>query len=273
MPMSPRLLRPRASSTLVASDVAARAYINAVRLADGGQYMEGGVQRAIDAFVIGCKADGIWNAIKSSCILMGARTLSGALTPLVGTAPTNSNFVSGDYNRKTGLVGNGSSKYLATNRNNNTDPQNNQSMGVYVSAFGSGTNDALIGGGTGSTSGTSHILAQKSPTVASERFVLRSRGDGLTFASIVTAHAAGLHGISRSASGSCTYSVSGVSGTENLVSGSSDTGAINVFARDISSPLYATHRLAFYWVGEALSLSSMSSRLTTLYNAIGAAIP
>jgi hypothetical protein len=28
----------------------------------------------IDDFVRGCKADGIWNAIKASCILAGART-------------------------------------------------------------------------------------------------------------------------------------------------------------------------------------------------------
>jgi hypothetical protein len=67
-------------------------------------------------FVNGCKADGIWNAIKASCILAGARTLNGALVPLVGTAPTNFNFVDWCYNRKTGLVGDGSTKYLDSNR-------------------------------------------------------------------------------------------------------------------------------------------------------------
>jgi hypothetical protein len=30
----------------------------------------------------------------------------------LGTAPTNNNFVDADYNRETGLVGNGSTKYL-----------------------------------------------------------------------------------------------------------------------------------------------------------------
>jgi hypothetical protein len=69
--------------------------------------LEIGVQSAYNDFVVGCKADGIWDAIKASCILAGARTLSGSLTPLKGAAPTNFNFVSGDYNRKTGLVGNG----------------------------------------------------------------------------------------------------------------------------------------------------------------------
>jgi phage-related protein len=69
----------------------AAAYIAAVEAADG-QTLEAGVKIAISNFVAGCKTDGTWNAIKASCILAGARTLSGALVPLAGTAPTNFNF-------------------------------------------------------------------------------------------------------------------------------------------------------------------------------------
>jgi hypothetical protein len=107
------------------TDPDAGAYIAAVEAADG-QLLEFGVGKAINDFVVGCKQDKIWDAIKASCILAGARTLNGALVPLAGTAPTNFNFVSGDYNRKTGLVGDGSSKYLNSNRNNNADPQDSQ---------------------------------------------------------------------------------------------------------------------------------------------------
>ena len=106
-------------------------YARRVELADG-QPLEQGVFNAINAFVLGCKADGTWNAIKASCILAGARTLAGALVPLVGAAPTNFNFVSGDYNRKTGLVGNGSTKYLNSNRSGNADPQNSHHLCVYA---------------------------------------------------------------------------------------------------------------------------------------------
>lgn len=273
MPMSPRLLRPRASGGLIGGlDADARTYLLAVK-AEDGQFVEPAVQTAISNFVAGCKADGIWSAIKASCILMGARTLSGALTPLVGSAPTNNNFVSGDYNRKTGLAGDGSTKYLSSGRANNADTQNNQSMGVYVSAFGAGTNDALIGSGTGSTTGASHIIAQTSPTVASARFTLRSRGSNFDFATIVQAHTVGLHAVSRAASGSFSYTLGGSTGTASFTSSTPDSGTINVFARDLSSALYATHRIAFYWIGEALTLSLLNSRVTTLYNAIGAAIP
>jgi hypothetical protein len=97
-----------------AFDADAQAYITAVETADR-QALEAGVRTAINDFVVGCKADGIWDAIKASCIMAGARTLTGALVPLKGTAPTNYNFVPGDYNRKTGLVGDGSSKNLNSN--------------------------------------------------------------------------------------------------------------------------------------------------------------
>ena len=89
----------------------AAAYIKSIETADG-QALEPQTKIAINTFIRGCKIDGNWDAIKSSCILAGARTLNGALISLKGTAPTNVNFISSDYNRATGLKGDGSSKYL-----------------------------------------------------------------------------------------------------------------------------------------------------------------
>jgi hypothetical protein len=136
-----------------ATDPDAQAYLQAVEAVDG-QALEFEVARAIDNFVLGCKADGIWNAIKASCILAGARTLNGALVPLVGTAPTNFNFVSSDYNRKTGLVGDGSTKYLNSNRNNNADPQNSHHLAVFASTA---VTDLSRYMGSGSSTGSSTI--------------------------------------------------------------------------------------------------------------------
>jgi len=103
---------------LTSYDADALAYIAAVEAADtaAGQSggLESGVKDAINALFVGCKADGTWSAIKASCILAGARTLSGALVPLVGPVPGNVGpFVSGDYNRKTGLKGNGTKNLLS----------------------------------------------------------------------------------------------------------------------------------------------------------------
>jgi hypothetical protein len=146
-----------------ATDPDAQAYLQAVEAVDG-QALEFEVARAIDNFVLGCKADGIWNAIKASCILAGARTrLNGALVPLVGTAPTSFNFVDGDYNRKTGLVGNGSTKYLTANRNNNADPQNSKHLLQCIcSATATLNSDGLpIIGVANSNSGWSKYIFQE----------------------------------------------------------------------------------------------------------------
>ncbi len=119
--------------------------------------LETGVKDAINSFVVYCKAQGIWTAINASCILAGARTLSGALVPLKGTAPTNFNFVSGDYNRETGLKGDALTKYLDSNRNSNADPQDSFHMAVYGTELVIG--GFLMSAGTSGATGRSNISA------------------------------------------------------------------------------------------------------------------
>ena len=264
MPMSPRLLRPRASSALVAVDADARAYINAVRTADGGQYMEPAVQLAIDAFVAGCKTDGIWTAIKASCILMGARTLSGCLTPLVGSAPTNTNFVSGDYDRKTGLLGNGTNKFLDTNYNNASDGQNDQHIALYISASAGANQATMFGAGTSGTSGSSGIGQINT-------MVVRSRGGNQTLSAL--AGATGFFGKSRAASDVFTGRVGG-STTTITGAGASQTpfSATHHVFKTNGSAVHSTVGLSFYSTGGAVDLVLLDSRVTTLHNAIGAAI-
>ena len=127
------------------TDPDAGRYIAAVEAADG-QLLEFAVGRAMNNFIVGCKADGTWDAIKASCILAGARTLAGALVPLVGTAPTNFNFVSGDYDRRkiTGSTG----KYLDSNTNTDDFPQNSFHMMSYTRSVG-GAGSRLLGSGSG----------------------------------------------------------------------------------------------------------------------------
>lgn len=123
-------------------DADARRYIEAVEAADG-QKLELQARKAINDFVVGCKTDGVFSAFRSCCILSGARTLSGALTPLAGPAPTNVNFVSADYNRRTGLIGNGATKYLNTNVVASSIPRDNEHCSVYKSS-GFANSDTLI---------------------------------------------------------------------------------------------------------------------------------
>jgi len=244
-------------------------YVAAVEAADG-QPLEFATAKAINDFVIGCKNDGIWNAIKASCILAGARTLAGALVPLVGTAPTNFNFVSGDYNRETGLVGNGSTKYLNTNRNNNADPQDNHSQGVFVHTAQPSDSAAYIGVATGAITGATHLGVDY---VSSFAF-FRSRAI-TAFTSIGLQGATGLLGTTRSSGSSFTFRVASSSTTSNTASETSASGNVYVFARNVSDAINVptSGRLQFYWIGESLDLALLDARVTSLINAFAAAIP
>jgi hypothetical protein len=241
-------------------------YARRVEAADG-QPLESGVFNAYNAFALGCKADGIWNAIKASCILAGARTLSGALVPLVGAAPTPFFFVAGDYNRKTGLAGDGSTKYLDCNRANNADPQNSQHMSVRVNTRGAEAIGTFIGDITAGQTGASYIYRNSINNV----IVSRSRDNTETVSTSPSADQ-GFIGISRAASGSYTLRRLGSNQAVTQASFTPTTGNVHLFKLN-GSTLYTSSRINFYSIGEALTLSLLESRVTTLINAIAAAIP
>jgi hypothetical protein len=265
--MNPRLLRPRATG-YVAPDADARAYLAAVRTADGSN-LEPAVAKAINDFVAGCKTDGIWTAIKASCILMGARTLSGALTPLVGTAPTNVNFVSGDYNRKTGLVGDGSTKYLNSGRNNNADPQNSVSHAVWVSTA-TATNNVPIGAGFNLT-GATRCAITASPATTS----VRIRNSSISTPSPLVVPSSGtLFAYRRSASNATLIRINGSDTAYTTASETPFNGNVFVYADNNSgsATAFSASRLGFYSIGESLDLALLDTRVSALYTAIGAAL-
>jgi hypothetical protein len=244
-------------------DTNAQTYIAAVEAADG-QALETAVKDAINAFVVGCKADGIWTAIKASCILAGARTLSGALVPLAGTAPTSSGFVSGDYNRKTGLRG-GQSKYIDSNRNNNADPQDSKHISVYITQT-SVDNALLLDGGfsdkTGETSlGFVNVMyaAISKQSWQSTSFLQSNANNAFV-------------GANRSSSSEITVRFKGSSQTLTMTSQAPYNRNIRVFS-DIANAYPFTGRMAFYSIGETLNIASHESRVNTLIAAIAAAIP
>jgi hypothetical protein len=267
--MNPRLLVPRANF-----DADAAAYIRAVEIADA-QALEGGVKRAIDQFVRGCKKDGIWDAIKASCILAGARTLAGALVPLKGAAPTNNNFVSGDYNRETGLVGDGSTKFLDSNRNANADPQNSHHMSVHVhtappSIPVGAPNSFPVYIGTGGADANASTIGRLNSNSAS--FYLRHRSSA--FDSLSGVNSLGFVGLSRSASSGYTFRVSGADNTVTRASGASMNGNIGVYRAGAAETAtsHGAGRYNFYSIGESISLASLEARVSALITNIGNAI-
>lgn len=254
---------------LLVDDQDALAYLTAVEAADG-QALESSVRLAVNAFVKGCKADGIWPAIKASCILAGARTLAGALVPLAGTAPTNFNFVSGDYNRKTGLVGNGSSKYLNCNRAANADPLNNCHYAVFPTA-------------AASSAGTPRLLECQSYTTSGASLLAEGAVDGyvatnrksFNIANNAPRVVSSLVGTSRSIASSYKFRRNGA--TVDIGQASEALGAPTVtwkaFVNDAGTGEFSNARLAFYSIGGSIDLAKLDTRVTTMINAFGAAIP
>ena len=222
------------------TDPDALAYLAEVERADG-QALESGVRDAVIAFVSGCKADGIWSAIKASCILAGARTLAGALVPLVGTAPTNFNFVSGDYNRETGLVGNGSSKYIDTQRAANQQPLNSLHLAVFATTADNGSNKTYIG-----ASSITDVAQSTYIQIASNSVTYRMHNGGTHANGAGTA--TGFIGASRDTSSNFASRALGQNVTHAVSSTTAHQNTLHVFSRNLgTSEIFqaSAARLAF----------------------------
>jgi hypothetical protein len=254
------------------SDPDAQAYLRAVETVDG-QALEQGVQQAVNQFVIGCKADGIWTALKASCILSGARKKEGAFIDLKTATQilTNNGFADADYNRKTGLVGNGTSKYLNSNRAGNTDPQNSFHQSVFISTVGT------------SSAGQYPVYIGTSSVGGSDRNIYRDQNNGALFASFnsnlgtatASGTAAGFAAHGRSASNATVLRVAAANITGTSTSIAPTSNNIGIFAATGAnlSITYNNTRLAFYSIGESLDLALLDTRVTALVNAFAAAIP
>lgn len=253
-------------------DPDAQAYFNRVEGPAGdNQTLETAVKDAINAFVVGCKADGIWNAIKASCIIAGARTLNGALQPLVGTAPTNFNFVSADYNRKTGLKGDGSTKYLDTNVAPSDGLQDNAHYSTHVTSLAGVTNKDYIGATqTTPFNSFSQIIDNSGALNAT-----LNMGAGFGLPNGSGNAYTGFFGADRPSASSINARYNGTISSTSV--GSVTPASLNyfVFGRNLNN---APDRLSdrahtFYSIGESLDLALLDARITTLVSEIGAAIP
>ena len=219
---------------------------------------------AINGFVVGCKQDGIWDAIKACCIMAAWDGLDGALYPLKGAAPTNYNFVAGDYNRETGLIGDRSTKYLDSNRNNNSDPQNSRHIALYAD-IPNNDNRCLIGVRSAGTNTGGAEIRHTATTYCNPST------DTATTTAIPSL---GLNflGYSRSISASYESRRNGSSSTISMTSGAPVSTNVIIYTRtDLA--IASNARLAFYSIGESLDLTKLDTRVSALITAIGAAIP
>lgn len=251
-------------------DPDARNYILRVEAADG-QRLESQVRGAINAFVLGCKADGIWTSLVASCIMAGARTVAGTITPLVGNAPTNNNFVSGDYSRTLGLLGDASTKFISTSYNNTNAsfPQDNTHISCYVTqapTISATVARMFMGQSVGiggrlwmlsNSAGNLNIKNRSSPTGGAT-----ITGEGTTI---------GFKGHSRNSSTNTIIRSSQTNTISGLTSTTLASGAIAVFNNGASAQ-YSDARMSFYSLGTNIDLALLDSRITTLMNTLARVI-
>ena len=245
-------------------------YLTAVEAADG-QALESSVKSAINTFVVGCKADGIWDAIVACCIMAGARTVAGAIVPLRGNAPTNNNFVAGDYSRTLGLLGDDSNKYLATDYNNNDTtnfPQDNSHISCYVSASQSDASGVLVG--TQSALGSILNIAYLSQT---QIFFRNRAGSSRLFSAAPLGFQASTRNNSANFSSRATQSGGGISDTTTTVASTApNSNLFGVFCgfSGATANQFSAARMSFYSIGKSLSIPNLDTRVTTLMSTLNA---
>jgi hypothetical protein len=234
-----------------AYDPDAAAYFS--RIVANGSTITDDNKTAVDTFVRGCKADGVWSKLKACCLLAGPSTLAGALTALVGSNPTNINFIEASYVRTAGLIGDGTAQRgLNTNRASNADPQDNSHVAAYVTVS-AGVSTLINAGDAGS--GATSIGTTGST---------RSRNSGL----FSTATVLGFAGVSRSSSSGYDSRVNGVAYPRTQVSQTPSASNYHIFRYSDTLASYSGARISFYSIGEAIDLALLDARVTTYMNSL-----
>lgn len=279
MPMSPRLLRPRAGGLHPeAADWRARV------VANSGTVNTATVQ-AVDRFCRSIDANGLRSLIWRLNPMAGDN-LSAALVPLYratsasgavqgNATDENDNFVSGDYAATSGLIGNGSNKRLRTGVPLNFTT--NRHLGCFVHTLPTATFRSYVGGTGASTFAGLFRISNTSP-VTGYTLVNYTDASGAGGPAAGT-HAAGdfvlgTHGTGASTAFNYTNGVqSGNSGAGQAAG--SVTTALSVFAEAQGAGTFSSHsnaRIGGYTIGDNLSASQAATYYTiwdTLLRALG----
>jgi hypothetical protein len=243
------------------SDADANTYLAAIQAADG-QLLEPGVRIAVNDFIVGCKTDGIWTAIKACGIMAGSRTMEGALVPLVGPNVTNENFLQSDYDRAIGLKGDGLTKRINTNRDHTIDAQNNRHFSVYCTERGT-NNAGLLA--VRNSNGWSHIYEGSGLS-------LNFRNTGtLAGYSVASSEGPCFIGCERSLATEYTVRINGTVSTRVDTSTTPVAGDWYLFNLN-NAGQFSNARLSFWSIGDSLDLALLEQRVIALMDALAAII-
>lgn len=201
--------------------------------------------------------------------MLGARTLAASLLPLYPDmpSPTNIGFVTGDYDRATGLKGDGISKYVDMALLDSDLPQNDYSYGIFQTEV-AGNGQVFIGSGL-SPDGASRL---GNATASFRDFLHRNRSN--SGQGEVGADPIGFTASSRDDSSGYTARTNGTSYSRSF--GSQTPTGLSVFAfatNNNGSPhFFCSARQIMPYACRSVDLAYMDSCLTTLQSSIAAAL-
>lgn len=262
----------------VVIDDDAQAWADAVAVADG-QSLETGAIEAVSKFVTGTKADGIWDNLDVIYMMSIARTLAGVAVPLKGNvSPTYNNWVTGDYDRVSGLKGNRISQTtIDTNYAMNTFNTGNLFVGAYQTekredrSVTGEANEALFGIRETATSNSSfYLLSNEDPQGCditryfNLQAVIHNLGGSGT---LVPYDIIGLHSTSSNSSAQYTTAAGSFNDTITQTVNAASADNLFVFTRRFSGEIF-TGRLAYFCVGSHVSHDALDARMDTLYSDI-----
>jgi hypothetical protein len=120
------------------------------RVATAGCVIADDAKTVVNNFVLALKAgDNYWSIIDHLNIFGACGSLVGAAVPLKGSVNAQFfNIVAGDYNRKTGIKGNASNKYINTGRLITQQAQNDAHYACHLTEAPTGNTSYFGAGGT-----------------------------------------------------------------------------------------------------------------------------
>jgi hypothetical protein len=239
------------------------------------------VKKAINRFIIRAKKDGIWQSFTDCFVFVGPKTYNGALKiALYGQNPDEwhiensigNNFVTGDYDRKLGIKGDGVTKWIRTERVNNTFPTNNHHRAAWVTVPGVGP---IFSGGIDQV-GSTYVDWIPGYGGIRHGFVTNQR---TTSGQDALVSSGGFVGFNRSDPNYYEYIVPGESGVVYEQSQTPWMEPVEILGASINQTnnyqvvSRGTHRLAFYSHGKSIDLKRLEQRVSQLLTELQAAIP
>lgn len=219
---------------------------------------------AIDRSIVSLKAGGHWEGLGTALLFVGGAYENCTVPIKRGMPlPESFNFTAGDWRRAEGLQGDGAAKYVDLKYNNNADPQNDQSMGVWVS-WPATTNSLLMGVGGSSTTGATHIVS----VVSSDQVAFRNRSSTSAAVDLSAPSQVNFIAMSRSSSGEFVSDSAGVNNAHSVASQSPYAVNIDTYRNNHGSPLYTDARLAIVFAGRSDDLAALRAIFTALIDDI-----